>query len=628
MLGSLHRIPGRCRRMLVLSLLCAQTLLASATMATELAPTQALSDGKRTELARITESARSVRSALRRDISPDAIAELSKIADVALELPEDPRLGPLLVHLHHSALLIANPPIEGAPLPRLDSRPWLTRAIEVAGNDPGEAVLRAHARLELALLDEAAGNTKEALAGARAAAFEGAFTEHDDTLYRARWLIGRLHRAAGEEAAALSAYREAVATLENMKAEIVVRAQSDVLSFRREVEPVYRGLVDLLLTEAAQADEEEGQRLLHEARETIERSREAELRDYYQDECLVSPDKSRTDTIPGSVLIHPIRLDDRVEILVGRQGRLSRHSANVSPAELEALAGRFRRDLENRMTRRYVRTAEALHEALIRPVESRLAEIPVDALVFFPGELLRKIPIGALRDPKTKRFLIQDYPIAVAPSLALTDPQPLQLNETRLLAAGLTEGVQGFAPLPNVRREIEAVRGEFEGESFVDEDFRTPALEAAIQSVPYRVLHIASHAQFSSDPSKSFILTWDDRMPLAQLSDLLGASRFRADEPIDLLVLSACETAAGDDRSTLGLAGAAIQMGARSVVGSLWAVNDEASSRLMTHFYRELAKPGTSRAAALQAAQVFLLEQDAYAHPVDWAAFLLISNWL
>ena len=127
---------------------------------------------------------------------------------------------------------------------------------------------------------------------------------------------------------------------------------------------------------------------------------------------------------------------------------------------------------------------------------------------------------------------------------------------------------------------------------------------------------------------KRQILTWDDRLPLSRLSDLLGTSRFRADEPIDLLVLSACETATGDDRSTLGLAGAAIQMGARSVVGSLWAVNDEASSHLMTRFYRELAKPGTSRAAALQAAQIFLLEQDAYAHPVDWAAFLLISNWL
>jgi CHAT domain-containing protein len=108
---------------------------------------------------------------------------------------------------------------------------------------------------------------------------------------------------------------------------------------------------------------------------------------------------------------------------------------------------------------------------------------------------------------------------------------------------------------------------------------------------------------------------------------MLATTRFR-EKPIEIIVLSACETAIGDADSALGLSGLAVRAGARSALGSLWQVSDEAASKLMIDFYRSLSVPGTSRAAALQAAQLALLSERRYRHPGHWAPFLLISNWL
>jgi CHAT domain-containing protein len=108
---------------------------------------------------------------------------------------------------------------------------------------------------------------------------------------------------------------------------------------------------------------------------------------------------------------------------------------------------------------------------------------------------------------------------------------------------------------------------------------------------------------------------------------VIGRTRLRAEEPLELLVLSACETAAGDDRAALGLAGVALQWGARSAIATLWSVNDEAAEHLVRRFYSEIGK-GRSRADALQEAQLSLLVDPKFAHPANWAAFLLISSWL
>jgi CHAT domain-containing protein len=120
-------------------------------------------------------------------------------------------------------------------------------------------------------------------------------------------------------------------------------------------------------------------------------------------------------------------------------------------------------------------------------------------------------------------------------------------------------------------------------------------------------------------------LTHDGRLRMDELEALIKLSRFR-EEPIELIALSACETAAGDDRAALGLAGIAVKAGARSALATMWLVEDVAAARLSASFYENLGQPGTSKAKALQQAQQGLLDE--YDHPFFWAPFLLIGNWL
>jgi CHAT domain-containing protein len=103
-------------------------------------------------------------------------------------------------------------------------------------------------------------------------------------------------------------------------------------------------------------------------------------------------------------------------------------------------------------------------------------------------------------------------------------------------------------------------------------------------------------------------------------------TRFR-DRPLELLTLSACDTSAGDERAALGLSGMAVRAGARSTLGTLWPVNDDATAELVGRFYRELSRPGGSRAEALRRAQLAALAEPDFAHPSYWSPFVMIGSW-
>jgi CHAT domain-containing protein len=148
-----------------------------------------------------------------------------------------------------------------------------------------------------------------------------------------------------------------------------------------------------------------------------------------------------------------------------------------------------------------------------------------------------------------------------------------------------------------------------------------------LKEEPYTILHVASHGVFEGDPSKTFLLAFDQKLTMDRLDQLIGLFKYR-EEPLELLTLSACETAAGDDRAALGLAGIAIKAGARSAVATFWQVHDQVAAELITEFYRQLQDPAVSRAVALQRAQLKVLADPRYDHPGFWAPFLMINSWL
>jgi CHAT domain-containing protein len=156
------------------------------------------------------------------------------------------------------------------------------------------------------------------------------------------------------------------------------------------------------------------------------------------------------------------------------------------------------------------------------------------------------------------------------------------------------------------------------GERFLDGEFTASNLVAQVKK-NYPVLHLATHATFGGTLENTFLLAYDRAISLTQLEEILG----NRTQPIELLVLSACDTAAGNSRAVLGLAGVALRAGVRSVLASLWATQDETTAQVITDFYQNL-KAGISQAQALQKAQLNQIARGT--HPLFWSPFVSLEN--
>ncbi|HEY3197302.1 MAG TPA: CHAT domain-containing protein [Nitrospirales bacterium] len=456
------------------------------------------------------------------------------------------------------------------------------------------------------------------VAGQRAMAIEA--------LYRWHWQTGRLLKARNESENAISAYRKAVAALESVRPEL--GPSSNTESFREGAGKLYFEFADLLLRRAASSTAEQEKPFLTEARDVIEKFKGAELRDYFRDDCIDAA-RSRSMDVErvsqNTAVLYPILLPDRTELLVSVRGNLNRFTVPVSEATMTQEIRTFRKRLMKRTTRQYLPHAQQLYDWLIRPIEPLLKSLPIDTLVVIPDGPLRTVPMAALHDGE--QFLIARYAVATTPGLRLTDSRPLRRGNPKALSAGLSKAVQNFSPLPDVVAELENVQRLYPGRLLLNSDFLLSRLEEELKDNVFTIVHIASHGQFESDARKSFLLTFDDKLTMDKLETFVGRLRFRED-PLALLTLSACETAAGDDRAALGLAGVAIKAGASSALATLWFINDEASSALVSEFYRQLRASSASKAVALQRAQLKLMEDPVYEHPIYWSPFLLLSNWL
>jgi CHAT domain-containing protein/Tfp pilus assembly protein PilF len=453
--------------------------------------------------------------------------------------------------------------------------------------------------------------------------------EAPESLYLWQWQTGRLLKAKGQLEEAIRSIRRAAETLQSIRPELATSSRVRGASLREAGGQVFFLLADLLLQQASSIhDVGESQRYLYEARDAVELFKAAELRDYFRDDCvdvLQSRITKMERVSDDAAVLYPILLPDRTELLVSLPTGIHRFTLPVSTDEFREAVHTFRSFLETRTTREYLPYGQQLYDWMIRPLEEILAQHHITTLVFVPDGPLRTIPLAALHDGK--QFLIAKYAVATTPGVNLIDPKPLRRDRMQVLSAGLTDGVQGFAPLPNIVKELAAIEELFGSHPLLNQNFVSKNLDRAMKDKQFSIVHIATHGKFERYPEDSFLLTFDDKLNMNQLNQLIGLYRFR-DEPLELLTLSACETAAGDDRAALGLAGLAIKAGARSALATLWFINDEASSVLVAEFYRQLLDPTISKAVALQRAQMKLIQDPAYRHPTYWAPFLLLNNWL
>ncbi|MBF0186432.1 MAG: CHAT domain-containing protein [Magnetococcales bacterium] len=450
-----------------------------------------------------------------------------------------------------------------------------------------------------------------------------------EILYQWQWQSARLAQAQGRSTQAITALRTSVATLSIVRPDLYRGLRNAPDSFRDLIGPIYYQLADLLLQKANTVEDPALQKGLRiEARNTIEALKSAEIQDLFQDECVAALKAKETslDTVAADTAIfYPILLADRVELLLTLADGLHRFSVPIGKATVEGEVQQLRVKLEDVASDAYLPHAQRLYQWLITPMLDTLKEQKVDTLVVVPDGALRTIPLGALQSGDT--FLAQQFALATTPGLRLTDPKALPRTDVRILAGGLSEAVQGFSALPNVPKELETIRTIFPSDVLLNEQYTVDEIVRSLSKTSYPIVHIASHGQFDRDPAKTFLLAYDDKLTMNTLELMIGHGRFR-EQPVELLTLSACQTAVGDDRAALGLAGVAIKAGARSALATLWFIDDAATATLVAEFYRQLQNPKLSKADALRNAQSLLIKDPRMQHPGFWAAFILIGNWL
>lgn len=448
-----------------------------------------------------------------------------------------------------------------------------------------------------------------------------------DIAYRWQWQLGRLLKAQGNIKGAIAAYTESVKILQSLRNDLVAINPEIQFSFRDEVEPIYRQLVNLLL----QSDEP-SQQSLTQARAVIESLQLAELDNFFRVACLegkpVQIDSVIDKEDPTAAVIYPIILADRLEVILKLPKLSLRHyKIPVAQGEVEKTLETLRQKLTKPYTLRETQSlSKQVYDWLLQPAEADLAKSKVKTLVFVLDGSLRNIPMAGLYDGK--QYLVQKYGVALTPGLQLLAPKSLERAKLKALSAGLTEARQGFSALTNVALELNQIKSEVPSTILLNQEFTSTALQNEINSVPFPVVHIATHGQFSSQADKTFILAWDKPIIVNELNNLLRTRDQSRPNAIELLVLSACETATGDKRAALGLAGIAVRAGARSTLASLWSLDDESSALVMSQFYRELARTTVTKAEALRLAQLALLQNPQYQHPRYWAPYVLVGNWL
>ena len=445
-----------------------------------------------------------------------------------------------------------------------------------------------------------------------------------DLAYQWQWQLGRIVKAQGKPKEAIAAYTQSVATLKSLRSDIVAISSEIQFSFKESVEPVYRELAGLLLQ--AEATQEN----LQQARKVIEALQLAELDNFFRDACLDATPRAIDNLDPTAAIFYTIVLDNSLEVILALPGQnLRYYTTNLSQAEIEDTLSQLRASLasprERLFNKKRLELSQKVYDWLIRPIEADLVDTKIENLVFILDGELRNISIAALHDGE--KYVVEKYGVALAPSLELVDPKPLAREQIQVLSGGLTEARQGFEALPNVAQELEGIKAQVPNDILLNQSFTDTNFKTVVNTTSYPVIHLATHGEFSSNAQNTFLLTWDEKLRIEELNTLLRADT-KQTRPIELLVLSACKTAAGDKRAALGLAGIAVRAGARSTAASLWYVSDEATALLMSNFYQELAKSDITKAEALRRAQLAVLHNEKFAHPYFWSAFVLVGNWL
>lgn len=441
--------------------------------------------------------------------------------------------------------------------------------------------------------------------------------------------LGNFYQEQGQYERAVQLFQAAINNLDKIRNNFLSINSDLQFSFREQVQPVYQQYMRLLLSELNPN--------LEQVIRTNEKLQIAELENFLQ--CgkleLESLSSIQREELPA--IVHILDLGDYVETIVQSVDR-SMHHHSVERNLVEININNLLPLLEDLRVAQadepvYLLFSKALYKLLVAPLQKYLPSS--GTLVFVLDSSFQGLPVEVLHNGTD--FLVKHYSVALTLSSQLRKPKALHREQLRALIAGLSQespsfskpnAPQDLSALPQTLIEAASVKNSTASSTeLLDQNFTTQRFQQEINKSNYPIVHISTHGQFSSDPQKTTLLDWNEALNLRQLNSFWKSRNQNEQEAIELLVLSACQTAKGDKRSTLGIAGIAAQAGARATVASLWLVDADSTASLMGNFYKNLAD-GLTKAEALRQAKLTLLLNPRYSNPYYWAGFILVGSWL
>jgi len=451
-----------------------------------------------------------------------------------------------------------------------------------------------------------------------------------DIAYQWQYKLGNLYKNQGRTEEALQMYKAAIDNLAQIRDSILSSNTDIQFFFQTEVEPVYRDYMKLLLKDSKAN--------LQEVIQTNERLQIAQLENFLKCGKLNLVALNEIQNLnSASGVIHIIDLDDTIEVILQSQDRSLHHHSVEEKLVKEYVSNLVRKLQEAQLVstnmRQIILPSQALYEQLIAPISSYLPAS--GTLIFILDKSFQSIPMSILYDGE--KYLIERYSIAATLGSRIRSPKPLSKNRFKALIAALAKpspsmldrnAPKGIRPLLQAKEELKDVQAQTQSSlALLDEKFTSRRLKQEISKNNFPIVHISTHGQFSSDPLKTVLLAYEKVINIREFDKLLKGNVQTDADAIELLVLSACQTAKGNKRSALGMAGVAAQAGARTTIATLWLVDADSTALLMEEFYKNL-KNGITKAEALRLAQVTLMKNPKYAHHYYWAPFLLVGSWL
>lgn len=472
-----------------------------------------------------------------------------------------------------------------------------------------------------------------------------------DSLYLWHWQAGRIFQAQEKKSEAVTNYQQAYSILEEIRSDILEADKDLQFDFLDVIEPLYRELAQLRLESASllPVEAETRKKQLTSALETIDSLKLAELQNYFGNDCVIAAisDSKNVEELlkEDTAVFSSIIFNDRTAILLSLPNGEKRlewiyEKRNLLEEEIKNFRQSLIDGVKTISDDEIKRKAQFLYDKIFGNfnLTTDLNPNKIKTLVFIQDSFLRSIPMAALYDGN--QYLIEKYAIATTPSLRLTAPKKLNQQESRALILAVTTKAKidqkNYPILPSVTLEIEEVKQQFPDSKFlINKNFNLSNLEKELEKTVYPIIHISTHAQFGTIAEDTFLVAGNnDKLTIKQLETALREVNGGSNS-VELLTLTACQTAVGDDRATLGLAGVALQVGVKSALATLWSVNDESTFNLISAFYTNLRKSGMSKAEALRQAQIRLINakkiqelNDQYDNPAYWAPFILSGNWL